>query len=76
MSEQNQDPASHYLGDPIHSTNDLLSDRPGIIGMLTSAFYSGLGGWLMLANLLVLIATGFLLWSGFRFFTAATKALN
>jgi hypothetical protein len=71
MTQPNQDPLTHYLGEELKEPGDIMQDRPGMIGMLTSAFYSGLGGWFMLGNFLVLIATGFLLWSGFRFFTSS-----
>lgn len=73
MSTDSTKPIDHFLGKPIDTVKDVMEDKQGVVGLLTNAFYSGLSGFLMLSNVLILVFTGLLLWSGFRFFTATAS---
>ncbi|MEM7054788.1 MAG: DUF6768 family protein [Pseudomonadota bacterium] len=48
----------------------LVPDR-GMFGMLANAFNGSMRRWVWLSNLLVLIASVFLFWCGWEFFTAS-----
>ena len=70
MSSNGKHVINHYLGDEITSINDIIADKQDIKGLLTNAFYSGMTGWLMLSNVLIVLFTILLFWSGFKFFMA------
>ena len=68
----NDDYSNHYLGEEIRSIDDILNDRPGMMSMITAAFYTGLGSWVAFANIIVLVTTALLIWCGYKFFTVTT----
>lgn len=52
-------------------SNTTTSNKPeGLMALAMGAYKGGLGIWLSVANLIILIATGLFIWCGFRFFTA------
>ena len=73
MKDSNDKYINQFLGKPISSVDDIMSDKQGVVGLLTNAFYSGLAGFLMLSNVLILVFTALLVWSGFHFFTSTTS---
>ena len=73
MNDANDKYINQFLGKPINSVNEIMDDKQGVVGLLTNAFYSGLTGFLMLSNVLILVFTALLLWSGFRFFTSTSS---
>lgn len=48
----------------------ILQQRDGMKDMVLGAFSAGLGRWVILLNVVTLIVTGLMFWTGFRFFTA------
>ena len=73
MNDTNDKYINQFLGKPINSVNEIMEDKQGVVGLLTNAFYSGLTGFLMLSNVLILVFTALLVWSGFRFFTSTSS---
>lgn len=48
----------------------ILAPREGMLDMAMGAFSAGLGRWVLLLNVITLIVTGVMFWTGFKFFTA------
>ncbi len=70
MSDINEKVINHYLGSRISSEQDIVQDKQGLVGLFTNLFYSGMTGLTLFANVIVLLFTGLLVWTGFRFFTS------
>ena len=49
---------------------ETINDREGIIDLAIGSFKGGLARWMLIANVVTLINTGFLIWSCFEFCTA------
>jgi len=52
--------------------DEILNDKQGLFAMAAGAYKSGLGGWLVLINVIILLVTGLMFWSGYEFFVAET----
>ena len=48
----------------------ILQDKQGLFEMLWGTFSSGLGRWVILINNIILIVTGVMFWTGYKFFTS------
>ncbi|MBB3167895.1 DUF6768 family protein [Simiduia aestuariiviva] len=48
----------------------ILNQREGMVDMVMGAFSAGLGRWVVLLNIIILIVTGVMFWTGYEFFTA------
>lgn len=70
MSDNPQQVINHYLSELITTEQQILEDKQGISGLLANSLYGGLGGWMMVANVFILLMTGLLLFSAFQFFNA------
>ena len=44
--------------------------KSGLIGMIMPAFQGAMRRWVILVNLVIMLASGLLVWSGYEFFTA------
>lgn len=50
--------------------DEILNDKQGMFDMVLGSFKSGLGGWVILINVVILLVTGLMFWSGYEFFVA------
>jgi len=49
---------------------EIMNDSEGIIDLAIGSFKGGLARWMIIANIITLVVTGFLIWSGFEFYAA------
>jgi hypothetical protein len=50
--------------------DEILNDKQGIFDLVAGSFKSGLGVWVVLINIVILVVTGLMIWSGYEFFIA------
>ena len=50
--------------------DEILNDKQGIFDLVAGSFKSGLGVWVVLINIVILLVTGIMIWSGYEFFIA------
>lgn len=62
----------HELEHEAKIIDDILNDKQGIIDLAAGTFKSGLGKWMALVTVIILIVTGFMVWTGYKFFIAET----
>lgn len=62
------------LADEADSIDEILNDKQGLFDMVLGTFKSGLGVWVWAVNIITLIVTGLMVWSGYEFFTASQQA--
>jgi hypothetical protein len=48
----------------------ILLDDQGLIAMAKGSFKSGMGPWMIVVNIVILLVTAVMLWTGYLFFTA------
>ncbi len=48
----------------------ILNDKQGLFDMVAGSFKNGLGAWVWVVNIVILVVTGLMLWCGYEFFTA------
>ena len=53
-----------------NAIDEILNDKQGLFDLVAGSFKSGLGAWIWIVNLIILVVTGLMFWSGFEFFTA------
>ena len=58
------------LENDIPDFDTISKDKEGLMDLVLGSFSSGMGRWVIFANIFTLIATGFMLWTGYEFFTA------
>ena len=58
------------LENEAESIDEILNDKQGLFDMVAGSFKSGLGRWVVLINIVILIVTGLMIWSGYEFFVA------
>lgn len=61
----------HELEDEAKIIDDILNDKQGILDLAAGTFKNGLGKWMALISVIILIVTGFMFWTGYHFFIAA-----
>lgn len=50
--------------------DEILAQDPGLFTMLGATLKGGLKRWVILINVITLLVTGFMFWSGYHFFVA------
>jgi len=50
--------------------DELLNHNQGMISLSASALKGGLGNWLIVVFVIILIVSGFMIWFGYRFYVA------
>jgi len=50
--------------------DNLLLDETGLFSMAKSSFKGGMGRWMVIINIVIILVTAVLLWTGYEFFTA------
>lgn len=52
--------------------DESLNDNQGIYELMMGSFKGGMGIWMWIVNVVILIVTGLMLWCGYKFFTATS----
>lgn len=50
--------------------DEILNDKQGLFDLVADSFKAGLGPWVVIINIVILVVTGLMIWSGYEFFTA------
>lgn len=52
--------------------DEILNDKQGMFDLAAGSFKSGLGTWMSLIYIVILIVSGLMLWTGYEFFIAGS----
>lgn len=50
--------------------DSIINDNQGMFNLAIAPFKGGLGKWMVLVNIIILIVTAFMVWVGFMFFSS------
>lgn len=54
-----------------NETDTAFEPKQGMFSLVAAAYQGGLGRWVILISIITLVVSVFLLWSGYRFFSAS-----
>lgn len=60
----------HELENEAAEIDKIMLDDQGLFDMLIGSFNGGLRRWIILMNIITLVVTGLMVWSGYRFYIA------
>lgn len=63
----------HDLQNDSPDFDDIAQDKDGLFDLVFGSFKGSMGRWVIFANIFTLIATGFMLWTGYEFFTSTVQ---
>lgn len=49
---------------------EIAKDKEGMFDLVFGSFKGGMGRWVIIVNIVTLIATGVMIWTGYEFFTS------
>jgi len=58
------------LENEANELDKILVDDQGVFDMLKGSFQGGMARWMIMINIVILLVTGAMLWTGYQFFTS------